>query len=190
MPRCTPRRLLLLALAVLLATGTAAPAFASSPNATGEVEAGDVNATEADSGHFTFATTNLSPTDTATTMSLPMTVNDLRGTGAGWEVFMSMTQLTCSTASTCGTATLPYPTLLNVSAACATDSTCALPRDSRTCDISPNTPVGDIALGIALCYATTGGMGSIMLTPTLTIPILANAYIGTYEATVIIGIES
>ena len=188
----TTRRLLSIALAAMLATGSIATAFASGGGgpASGDIDAGGAHVTETDAGSFTFPTTNLTATDTTAAMALATTIDDLRGTGAGWTLSMHMTQFTCSTSETCGTSTLPKTSTLSVAAVCVEGSTCQLPNSSATCSVSADTAVTDVTTSFTLCdvadYGT--GMGSITVTPTLSIPIAADSYVGTYDSTVTIVI--
>ena len=183
------RLLLSAALAAMLTLGTASAAFATPPNGSGEIDAGSPDLAETDGGSFTFPATHLSAIDTTSAMSLALTVNDLRGTGVGWALLMSMTQFTCS--SGCSSKTLPATSTLNVIAECATNSTCTVPSgDSETCTVAPDTAVTDVTSPFTLCQAMDSGtgMGSVNVTPTLAIPIPSDSYIGTYSSTVTISV--
>ena len=193
----TARRLVSLALAAMLATGSIATAFADGGGtASGNVLAGTTALAETDGGTFSFPSTHLTATDTTATMNVNTNVTDLRGTGAGWTLQLTMTQFTCSSDSTptaCASdETLPVTTVLNSSAACATSSTCTVPLASTVNCGLPNHAVSDMTSAVTLCAAADAGtgMGSADSTSTLKVSIPSGSYSGTYSSTVTLAFVS
>src|SRR5437762_10869701 len=72
--------------------GSAIAAFADSGTATVGVSAGTLSASGAANGAS--ASANLNGTDTSATYTLPLTVIDARGSGAGWALLIKSTQFT------------------------------------------------------------------------------------------------
>jgi hypothetical protein len=130
----------------------------------------------------------LDGTDQTPTYTLPMTINDATGSGAGWNVTIT------STTFTTGGGT---PHLLSTSASTATavSSACA----SGTCTNPTNAigyPLGVPAAATAptavklFNAAANTGMGKFTITPTVGVSIPANTYAGTYTSTVTVAVVS
>ena len=123
---------------------------------------------------------------------LPITVDDARGTGAGWTVSITLTQFKGPESSNPNM--LPEENIASFTAmspACA-GGTCTLP-DSSSCSIS-STPLHvtmDGSTPTQLCDSGTGaGKGVITLDPTLTLAIPFNSVPDTYSSTITVTVTS
>jgi hypothetical protein len=129
----------------------------------------------------------LNGTDQAATFTVPTTVNDQRGTGAGWNLTITSTRFTKA-----GGKTLPAnaAVMTGVTSACdagtCTDPTNAVayglpvPADS---DVLPD-PVKFFNA------AADTGMGKFTVTPSVDVSVPANAYAGTYTSTITLAATS
>jgi hypothetical protein len=119
----------------------------------------------------TFSST-LSGSDQTVTYQPGLTVTDARGTGAGWHLTVSATNLTD------GTHTLNQ-SVSAVSQACASGSTCTLPTSSVSLPVA----VGSTGTSF-YSSAAAAGLGKLNVNPTVSVAIPGNAYAGTYNSTV------
>lgn len=130
-------------------------------------------------------TVTLSTVDQTTSYTIPMTVNDPRGTGVGWDLTMTASQFTTGGGSP---HTLPTSAQAVTSATqvCHTSSTCTLPDN-----LVPSYPLTlSSTAQIAYSAGTDKGMGEIDVTPTVQISVPANAYAGSYTSTVHVVLEN
>ena len=146
---------------------------------------------------LTGVTTNVSA-------ALTLTAIDATGSGAGWTLSASVSQVTdatgttsCKATKTCrlpasrisfnGSSTTANSTARPV-ATCATGSTCTLPINSVNYPVTltGSTPVPSILANAA----TTTGMGAVKLASDWWLAIPANAYAGTYTDTVTLTLSS
>jgi WxL domain surface cell wall-binding len=132
--------------------------------------------------------------DTTLTVSIPLTVNDPTGTGAGWKLQLATTQFH-ATAATLPFRTIPTnaTTFTSVTGvACGTGSTCSAPTStvgSVTVPVAAATSDGTtISFGSATATsiynaATNTGMGINGLTAGFTVHLPANTtYAGSYTS--------
>ncbi|MFL5656006.1 MAG: WxL domain-containing protein [Ktedonobacteraceae bacterium] len=124
--------------------------------------------------------------------TLPISVNDGRGTGAGWTVSITMTQFKGPESSNLNT--LPEENVASFTAmspACAGNSTCTLPGGS-SCSISPTLVVTmNGSTSTQLCDSgTNAGKGEIALNPKLTLAIPFNTVPDTYSSTITVTVTS
>jgi hypothetical protein len=127
---------------------------------------------------LTFGTT-LNGTDKTPTYDLPMTVDDSRGTGAGWNVTLASTQFSTGGA-TPRTLAADASTITASTVTCATGSTCTKPDNVG---VATTVPTG-VDPAVKIFGASVGsGMGKVDLTPTVQVKVPANAYEGTYSST-------
>jgi hypothetical protein len=167
-----------LAAAALLAALPAA-AHAAAVTATGTVTGTALSATSSATPSFT---ANLDSGDVTATYTIPLTVQDTRGTGAGWN--LTITSTTFST----GGAT---PNLLSTNASSLTGVTSVCASGTCTSPINAQTyPVGVPAAGTAPAavkfFNTTAnnGMGKFTITPTIAVTVAQNSFAGSYTSTV------
>jgi opacity protein-like surface antigen len=172
---------LVLGLAAALA---AAAAAAHATTVSGVVNPGSPLSVSAPAG-ASFALT-LDGTDQTPTYTLPLTVTDPRGSGAGWNLTITSTQFDAGSSHVLAT---NASTVTGVTAACVSGSTCASPTNSVT---APSVPSGTTAPAAVKLYnaAANSGMGKITVTPTVAVSVPANVYAGTYTSTVTIAIVS
>jgi hypothetical protein len=125
-----------------------------------------------DPGSAPTFTSTLSGSDQTVTYQPGLTVTDARGTGAGWHLTVSATNLTD------GTHTLNQA-VSAVAQACASGSTCTLPTSSVSLPVA----VGSTGTSF-YSSAAAAGLGKLNVNPTVSVAIPGNAYAGTYNSTV------
>ena len=166
--------------------GSAIAAFADSgTGATVAVNTGTL--TESGPGSVSATAVTLSGSDQTTTYSLGLTVIDATGSGGGWKLTITSTTFTTGTHSLSTTAS-------NINAAptvaCTSGSTCTNPTNGVTYPLGvPAAATAPTAVKFFNATANTG-MGSFSITPTITVSIPANTFIGNYVSTVSVAIVS
>jgi hypothetical protein len=156
----------------------------------------------------------LTGTDTIVQRQVTITAVDATGSGGGWTLTASATPFTDSTGTTKCTAAAPCNAgrggiVLTSSStghqasvkgatppvvACATSSTCTLPKNSVIYPVTIPTACGTNGTtctpASVASAAATSGMGAITLATDWWLPIPANTFAGTYTSTITLSINS
>lgn len=181
-----PTAIAALALVALTAALAVTPAFAATTAATGDtLTSGTL--TGGDIGFADFAATTLTGTQQTTTADWSIgNVVDARGTGAGWGVSLSLTQLKeydtgtsayVASGKTLDTSSIKVTTAPVVTLADATSSAA-----STVTPVAAATAVDTGSAVTVLDAAAAGGMGSYSVSPmTVTLTVPASAYAKTYK---------
>ncbi|MFL5846095.1 MAG: WxL domain-containing protein [Solirubrobacteraceae bacterium] len=181
MPRNRNLPAIVLALAGLMA---AAPAtYAASVTSTGTVNGTVLSASTSATPSFS---ADLDSGDSTQTYTVPLTVQDTRGTGAGWN--LTATSTTFSTGGgTPRTLSTSASSLTAVNSSC-TSGTCTNPSNAQTYPIA--VPAGTTAPTAIKFFNTTAnnGMGRFTITPTIGVTVPQNAFAGTYSSTVTLSV--
>jgi hypothetical protein len=167
-------------LLLLPASGQAA-AVTSTGTVTGSILSAATSATPSFSA-------NLDSGDSTQNYTIPLTIQDTRGTGAGWNLTVTSTTFTTGG----GTPSLLSTTassLTAVNSSCST-GTCTNPANAQTYPIT--VPAAASAPTAVKFFNTTAnnGMGRFTITPTVGVTIPQNAFAGTYTSTVTLSIVS
>jgi hypothetical protein len=174
---------LILAMAI---GGSAIAAFADSGTASVAVHAGSLTLTGVT--NVSAPPVTLTGDDQTTTYSMGLTVDDARGSGAGWNLSITSTAFTTGSQSLSNTASsiLVAPTV----ACSGVGGHCTNPDDSAI-TYPVGVPAGASA-PTAVKFFDAGantGLGKFTITPTVTIAIPGNTYAGTYTSTVTIALN-
>jgi hypothetical protein len=175
--------LVMLIIEGFLLPGANTHAFADSPIVNGTIIAGSLGGT-------TEVSYNIIGTPGSTiTYTMPFISNDLRGTEAGWNLYITSTTFTGSA----GTIPAGASTIIGTTVICTVATTCSNP-------ILTNTITGVVALPAALGTPPTAveffktpastGAGIYTVIPTITVVIPGGTLIGTYTSTIILTISS
>lgn len=133
-------------------------------------------------------TATLNGTDQTATYTIPLTVTDTRGTGAGWNLTITSTQLSTG-GTTPKTLATTASTITAVTSACQTGP-CVNPTNSVAYPLTiPAAPTAPAAVKFANAALLTG-MGTFTTTATAKVSVPANSYAGTYKSTLTISIVS
>lgn len=156
-----------------------ASALAATAESTGTITAGSLSLTT--TATPTFSAT-LNGTNQTPTYTLPMTVEDSTGSGAGWNTTITSTQFTTG-GETPRTLATTASSMTGVTSECA-EGTCTNPTNAITYPLTvPAAATPPAAVKFFNAAANTG-MGKFTLTPTVGVSVPANTYAGTYTSTV------
>jgi hypothetical protein len=128
----------------------------------------------------------LDGTDQSVNYTLPLTMNDLRGSGAGWNLTMTSTTFTNGTQTLGTTAS----SIASAASACTAGGTCTNPTNSISYPLTvPAAATAPAAVKVFNAAANTG-MGRFTVTPSINVSIPGNSYAGTYTSTLTIAAVS
>ncbi|MBS0592052.1 MAG: WxL domain-containing protein [Proteobacteria bacterium] len=131
---------------------------------------------------------NLDLGDSTPTYTVPLTIQDTRGTGAGWNATITSTQFTTGGATPSLLAT-NASTITGVTNVCA-GGTCTLPTNAITYPVAvPAAPTAPTAVKFFNAAANTG-LGKFTNTPTIGVFVPQSSTAGTYTSTLTISIVS
>lgn len=133
-------------------------------------------------------TANLDSGDSTQTYTVPITIQDTRGTGAGWNLTITSTTFTTG-GVTPKTLSNTASSLTGTTSSCST-GTCTNPANAQTYPIA--VPAAAIAPTAVKFFNTTAdnGMGRFTVTPTIGVTVPQNAFAGTYSSTVTVSVVS
>lgn len=170
------------AILLALTLGSMGTAFADSPAPSTSVSGGSLTET---AGTVTITNPTLTGSNQLITMSIPLELTDLTGTGAGWHVTIT------STSFANGSHTLDAPLCTGV----ALNSTTPHDGNGTYTDPALTSLSGAIPAGASAptaasltSAAATSGMGKFNLDATFTISLPSNAYSGTYSSTITLAV--
>ncbi len=137
------------------------------------------------------ATASISDTldgsDQSASYTVPLSVTDARGTGAGWNLTITSTTFTDSSSHTLATTA---STITGVTSACVNGGTCTNPTSTITYPLTvPAATSAPAAVKLFNASANTG-MGRFTITPSINVAIPGNSYAGTYNSTVTVAAVS
>ena len=171
--------------AIASAALDAGAARAATTTATGTITAGTLTVSTSATPTFGAA---LDGTDKTPTYTLPMTVNDATGSGAGWKVTLTSTQFATSGGTTHSLATTASK-VTGVTSSCAA-GTCTAPSNTTGYPfVVPADTSAPTAVSLFNSAADTG-MGQFTVTPTVAVSVPANTYAGTYTSTLTLAAVS
>ncbi len=172
--------------ALALALVVAATARAATIGVTATVAAGPAISVAAN-GTPSFAVT-LNGADQTTPYTLPVTVTDATGSGAGWNLTVTSTTFNDGKGHAFAT---NASTISSVSSACASGSTCGAPTNNVS-NTNLAVPAGTTAPSAVKYFnATAGsGLGKVNVNATVNVAVPANVLAGTYSSTVTVAVVS
>jgi len=182
MPRTAFAKISALAAALLLVP---AAAHAANVTSTGTVTGSTLSASTSATPSFS---ANLDSGDSTQTYTVPLSIQDTRGTGAGWNVTVTSTTFTTGGGSP-NLLSTTASSLTGVTSSCST-GTCTNPSNAQTYPIT--VPAAASAPTAVKFFNTTAnnGMGKFTVTPTIGVTIPQNTFAGTYTSTVTLSIVS
>ena len=131
---------------------------------------------------------NLDLGDSTPTYTVPLTIQDTRGTGVGWNTTITSTQFTTGGGSPSTLAT-NASSLTGVTSVCAS-GTCTNPTNAITYPVAvPAAPTAPTAVKFFNAAVNTG-MGKFTNTPTIGVFVPQSSVAGTYTSTLTISIVS
>jgi hypothetical protein len=162
-----------------------ATAMGASATATGTLTGSTLSLSTSATPSFS---ANLDSGDSTPTYTVPLTIQDTRGTGAGWNATITSTQFTTGGGSPSTLAT-NASSLTGVTSVCAS-GTCTNPTNAITYPIA--VPAGSTPPTAVKFFnaAANTGMGKFTNTPTIGVFVPQSSTAGTYSSTLTISIVS
>ncbi len=178
------RKTIVLGAVAVAALATAAIALAGNITATATVNG--AGALGLSNGGTAAGPVTLDGTDQTVNYTLPLSITDARGSGAGWNATITSTTFddgshTLSTSAS---------SVSGVTSSCVAGGSCTAPTNSITYPLT--VPAGATAPAAVKLFnaAANTGMGRFTVTPTIGVTIPGNAYAGTYTSTVTVAAVS
>ena len=129
----------------------------------------------------------LDGTDQSVNYTVPLTMNDLRGSGAGWNLTMTSTSFNDGGGHTLATTA---SSIASAASACTAGGTCTNPTNAITYPLTvPAGATAPTAVKVFNAAANTG-MGRFTVTPSINVSIPGNAYAGSYSSTLTVAAVS
>jgi hypothetical protein len=131
---------------------------------------------------------NLDLGDQTPTYTVPMNVQETRGTGAGWNLTITSTQFSTG-GGTPNLLATNASSLTGVTSVCAS-GTCTNPVNSTTYPVAVPAASAPPTAVKFFDVATNGGMGKFTITPTIGVFVPQNSFAGAYVSTLTLSIVS
>lgn len=172
---------------VFVAMGLLAPAsgLAASATVTGTLTGSTLSLTTTATPSFS---DNLDLGDQTQPYTVPMTAQDTRGTGAGWNLTVTSTQFTTGGA-TPNTLAGNASSMTSVTSACAS-GTCTNPTNAITYPVAVPAAATPPTAVKFFNAAANSGMGVFTITPTIGVFVPQTSFAGTYTSTLTLAVVS
>jgi hypothetical protein len=180
------KRILILVAVAVTALATAAVAVAGNITATANVSgAGSLGLSHGASA--TVGPVTLDGTDQTVNYTLPLSITDARGSGAGWNATVTSTWFSDGSGHNLGASA---SSISGVSSACVAGGSCTSPTNAISYPLT--VPAGSTAPAAVKLFnaAANTGMGRFTVTPTIGVSVPGNAYAGTFSSTVTVAVVS
>jgi WxL domain surface cell wall-binding len=161
-------------------------AFAASATVTGTITAGSLSM--ATSATPSFSVT-LDGTDKTPTYTVPTTVTDTTGSGAGWNLTITSTQFTTG-GGTPKTLATNASTITGVTNSCTGSGTCTSPTNGIGYPIGVPAASSPPAAVKYFNAAASSGAGEFTNTPTVQVAVPASSAAGSYTSTLTLAAVS
>jgi hypothetical protein len=158
--------------------------------------AGTITATATVTGAGSLALSNgatasisdtLDGTDQTVSYTVPLTLTDARGSGAGWNLTLTSTTFTDGASHTLATSA---STIASVAMVCVAGGSCTNPTNSITYPVTiPAAATAPAAVKV-FSSAANSGLGRFTITPTVNVAIPGNSYAGSYSSTLTVAAVS
>ena len=178
-------RLLILTALTAAALTTTAAALAGTMTATATVAGTAGISLNLPSGP-SFSST-LDGTDQTVSYSVPLTLTDARGTGAGWNLTLTSTTFNDGSGHTLSTSA---STVASATVTCVAGGTCTTPINAITYPVTVPAAVSAPAAVKVFNSAANTGMGRFTITPSINVAIPGNSYAGSYTSTLTVAAVS
>jgi hypothetical protein len=167
----------------ILATATVAHAG----NVTATATVTGAGALSLSHGASASVTDTLDGSDQSVGFSLPLTLVDARGTGAGWNLTITSTTFGDGSGHNLATSA---GSISAVASSCNSGGSCTNPTNASTYPLTvPAASTAPAAVKFFNAAAATG-LGRFTITPTLNVLIPGNAYAGSYSSTLTVAAVS
>jgi WxL domain surface cell wall-binding len=182
--RAVKSRLLIFSGLATIALALTAVALAGTVTATTTVTG--AGAVSLSTGSTATLSDTIDGTDQAVNYTLPLTLTDARGTGAGWNLTITSTTFNTGTHAIATSAS----SVASVTSSCVAGGTCTNPTNSIAYPLT--IPAGTTAPTAVKLFnaALNTGLGRFTITPSINVTIPGNSYAGSYTSTITIAAVS
>jgi hypothetical protein len=129
----------------------------------------------------------LDGTDQTATYTVPLSITDARGSGAGWNSTITSTTFNDGAGHTLSTTA---SSITGVTSSCVSGGTCTNPTNSITYALTVPAAASAPAAVKFFNAAANTGMGRFTVTPSIAVSIPGNSYAGSYNSTVTVALVS
>jgi hypothetical protein len=129
----------------------------------------------------------LDGTDQTVSYSLPLSIADVRGSGAGWNLTITSTTFTDASSHTLSTSA---SSIASASSACTAGGSCTSPTNAIGFPLTVPAAASAPAAVKLFNAAANSGMGRFTVTPVIDVLVPGNAYAGAYTSTVTVAAVS
>ncbi len=132
-------------------------------------------------------TVTIDGTDQSVAYTIPLSITDVRGNGAGWNATITSTSFSDGSGHSLATSA---SSVSAVAVACVAGGSCTNPTSAVAYALA--VPAGATAPTAVKLFdaAANTGMGRFTVTPTINVGIPGNVYAGTYNSTVTVAVVS
>jgi len=132
-------------------------------------------------------TVTIDGTDQSVAYTIPLSITDVRGNGAGWNATITSTSFSDGSGHSLATSA---SSVSAVAVACVAGGSCTNPTNAVAYALA--VPAGATAPTAVKLFdaAANTGMGRFTVTPTINVSIPGNVYAGTYNSTVTVAVVS
>jgi WxL domain surface cell wall-binding len=179
---------------ILMVLGVAAVALVAASAATAGNVTATANVAAGNSGNLALSlpsnpsiSSTLDGTDQTASYSLGLGLNDVRGSGAGWNLTITSTAFSDGTHSLATDSSI----ISGLSTGCLAGGTCTNPTNSLSYPLAVPAAAGSAPTAVKFFNAAANtGMGRFTVTPSIDVAVPGNAYAGGYTSTVTIAAVS
>lgn len=171
--------------AIALVAATAA--IAGNVTATATVSAGNSGNLALSLPSNPSISSTLDGTDQSASYSLALGLNDVRGSGAGWNLTVTSTAFSDGSGHSLAN---DSSSLTGVTSACVAGGSCTNPTNAVTYPLTVPAAASAPAAVKFFNSAANTGMGRFTVTPSISVAVPGNAYAGSYTSTVTIAAVS
>ena len=129
----------------------------------------------------------LDGTDQTVGYTVPLTLTDARGSGAGWNLTLTSTTFNDGAGHTLSTGA---STIASVAMVCVAGGSCTNATNAITYPVTVPAAMSAPAAVKVFNSAANTGMGRFTITPTINVAIPGNSYAGTYSSTLTVAAVS
>jgi WxL domain surface cell wall-binding len=182
------RHKIIIALALALSALTAvSAAVAGNVTATATVAAGGGGNLSFSHGATAGVTSTLDGTDQVASYTIPLSLSDIRGSGAGWNVTITSTTFNDGAGHTLASG---VTSATGVTSACTAGGTCTSPTNAIGYPLTVPAAATAPAAVKLVNAAANSGMGRFTVTPTIAVTIPGNSFAAAYSSTVTLAAVS
>ncbi len=181
------KKITLAAAAVVTAlAATAAASAATSANVTATATVNGQAALSLSTSATPALTDLLDGSDQTASYTIPLSITDARGSGAGWNATITSTTFTSGS----NTLATNASAIASIATACVAGGTCTTPTNGLSYPLTIPAAATAPAAVKFFNSAVNTGMGRFTITPTINVAIPGNSYAGNYSSTVTVAIVS